>query len=328
MFVSGMTFCQSPSEFTVQKTKPSPIVYFKAPGRTLKDTVKTLAVSSGIFDNLYITSPESVSAVPITNQDANKLEWNFHTIMLAKFKDNLAAGNLIMDYLLSQITCIRIKRRVCGTVGDWINLFDVPVSDQKDLRFISNDYLTQSGIDYEYSYSLIIGNREFDMQINKKVYSDFSGVFILDNDERFSSPLDISFNPVKNRPSEIVQTINGKYPFVISNGDTNYYTGSVSGVFIPFIVDECRWDTKRGSSYRHSFMNFLCNGKPKILKYRDGSIYIIAISDNPSESEQGHQDKIQTNFSWTQIGDATNKDDLYNNGFIKINDDGTEGIVI
>ena len=102
----------------------------------------------------------------------------------------------------------------------------------------------------------------------------------------------------------------------VSCGGANYYSGSASGTFIALDIKNHSWKVDDGVNYRQKLMAFLCNGKPKILKYRDGRIWIIGITDNPSESEQNHPDKIQTSFSWTQIGEANDFDDLYYNGFI------------
>lgn len=307
MFFSGMTYCQS----------DVPYMSLQAPGNTLNGTVSALEILSGIFDTVYIGSLESVNAL-VSSDD---VEWDLHTILLGRFQNNLSAGNLIIDYLLSQIDSITIKRRISGSLDEWLPLFHIPINSESDFQFVVNDYYAKAKTEYEYSYTILIGNREFDMQIIKKVYSDFDGFYIIDQDKKFGSVLDISFDTSKNRPSEVVNAINSKYPFIVSNGMTNYYTGNASGIFIPYDFTYNEWDVEQGAKYRDELMNFLCDGKPKFLKYRDGRAWIVNITSNPAESQQGHPDKVQVSFSWAEIGDAESEDDLYYNGLIEIGEE-------
>lgn len=302
MFFSGMTFCQS----------ELPYMNLKSPGNTLNGTISELEIRSGIFDTIYIGSLDGIEA-PVLSDD---IEWDFNTILLGKFQNNLSAGNLIIDYLLSQIDSVVIKRRVSGSLDKWLPLFRIPINDESDFQFVLNDCYARAKTEYEYSYTILIGNREFDMQIVKKVYSDFDGLYLIENEQRFGSALDVTFDAAKNRPSEVVNAINSKYPFVISNGMTNYYTGNVAATFIPYNFTYNEWDVKQGTKYRDNLMNFLCDGAPKILKYRDGRAWIVSITSNPAETQQNHPDRVQISFSWAEIGDANSEDDLYYNGLL------------
>lgn len=314
--ICGMMTLQASGATTYQNTTPSQTNFLYQSPLFDKSLVAEIDVFAGVFDTLYVTSPYAGLTLPITSTAAASLQWGLHTIMLAKYEGNLSAGNLVVDYLQSQIESVKIKRRKKGVINDWVTVAKIPVNSENDLKFTLRDYYTQAKTTYEYSYGISLGNIELDMQMNKTVYSDFDGIYILDKNNVFNTPLDVTFSSTKNHPSEIVQPINSQFPVHVSCGGANYYSGSASGTFIALDIKNHSWKVDDGVNYRQKLMAFLCNGKPKILKYRDGRIWIIGITDNPSESEQNHPDKIQTSFSWTQIGEANDFDDLYYNGFI------------
>ena len=150
------------------------------------------------------------------------------------------------------------------------------------------------------------------------VLSEFDGIFIVEKEQGFNTILEVDIQAQKNRPSALVNTIERKYPFVVSNGKNNYYSGSTSGVFIEFDYDACQFKVKEGWQYREQFMEFLQNGNPKILKHDDGRMWLVTIVDNPSESASEHPDKVITSFNWAETGDCNSGSDLYNNNFIDV----------
>jgi hypothetical protein len=66
-------------------------------------------------------------------------------------------------------------------------------------------------------------------------------------------------------------------------------------------------------------MNFLCDGTPKILKHRDGRIWMISTTGTPNETPQDVPEIENTSFDWVEIGSVDSTNDLYNNGFINVN---------
>ena len=137
-----MTFCQS----------ELPYMNLKSPGNTLNGTISELEIRSGIFDTIYIGSLDGIEA-PVLSDD---IEWDFNTILLGKFQNNLSAGNLIIDYLLSQIDSVVIKRRVSGSLDKWLPLFRIPINDESDFQFVLNDCYARAKTEYEYSYTCLL----------------------------------------------------------------------------------------------------------------------------------------------------------------------------
>ncbi|MBR0596968.1 hypothetical protein [Sinanaerobacter chloroacetimidivorans] len=294
MIFSGISFCSGKYSLDYTPTYIPNVTFMK--------------IKNGIFDDLYVSKNGNMN-------DSSEIptDWDFNTILYAMFKNNLLAGNI--EYTSSQVSSIRLKRRIKNTY-DWITLFEIPVSDSSDFIFERYDFYNQSNIEYEYALVPVINNIEGTMSINE-VLSEFEGIFILEKDRVFKTILDIELQSQKNRPNTIVNTIDRKYPFVVSNGQNNYYSGSVSATFIEQ-DNNSDFKINDGWKFRESLMEFLQNGKPKILKYDDGRMWLVSIVDNPSEQPDGHPQKITTTFNWVETGDAKSSNDLYDYNFINV----------
>lgn len=299
MFVSGLTFCGA--KYTLDSTP------------TNVSNINLVTIKNGIYDDLYIsknTNREYAPTIPT--------QWDFNTMLYASFENSLNAGNV--DYVISEITLIRVKRRVKNTFT-WITLFEVPISGESDIHFERFDFYAQSGVEYEYALIPVINGIEGNINVNS-VLSEFEGIYIIEKEQAFKTILDVSVQSQKNRPNAVVNTIDRKYPYVISNGKNNYYSGTATGVFIELDYDTCQWKVDEGWKYREGLMEFLQNGQPKILKHEDGRMWLVMIVDNPSESASEHPDKAVTTFNWVETGDCKSSHDLYDNGLIDVDIEG------
>ena len=123
-----------------------------------------------------------------------------------------------------------------------------------------------------------------------------------------------------NNSKAVITTLGSRYPYIIQNGESDYYTGSgFSATFIPFHPIDCTFKPELGFKFRVDLMNFLNDKLPKVLKLDDGRMWLISITNNPSEVEDGHPDKITTTFDWAESGDINSQEDLYYNGLIEAN---------
>ena len=68
-------------------------------------------------------------------------------------------------------------------------------------------------------------------------------------------------------------------------------------------------------------MEFLNNGKPKILKYWDGRIRLISITTPPNNTSEEHFDKHTITFSYTEIGSIYSNRDMKAYGFLDIGEE-------
>lgn len=240
-------------------------------------------------------------------------DWTFDTIMHAKFKGNLLAGNI--DYYASAIDKLRLKRRIYGDVV-WQTLYEKEIVTGDDLKFDWFDKTARGSTEYEYTLVPVFGDVEGTF-FTQSILSDFSGVFLIDGTHIYATELEVKVTEARNRQAGVVVPINRKYPYVVSNGENNYDTGSLSAYFVEKIDD--KYDTSGGYTYRRKLKDFLNNGMPKLMKFDDGRMWFIGISSpSISDTEQGHYEFITTSFEWTEIGDCDNVETMKSIGLVGV----------
>lgn len=270
--------------------------------------IDLIYLMNAIFDELFIstnTKRDYTSEIP--------QRWDFDTVMHAQFNGNLHAGNV--DYTAEEVSEMRIKRRIKGTY-DWVTLFAIPIEEQSDFKFERFDRYARSNTEYEYALIPVINGIEGNLNTNS-VYSKFEGVFLMERDVGYNSMLSVSAQINKNHPTLVVAPIHRKYPYVFGNGNTNYYSGTISAIFLQ-MDENCQFDFDKGWKYRHDFMEFLCNGRAKILKIGDGRMWMVGIIDIPSEAVTVHELAPTTTFSWVETDDCESGHALYENDFIDV----------
>lgn len=283
--------------------------YCWQPVPTHLTNIDDVTIKNGIFDHLNITKDTDFPYITTIPGD-----WDLSTQFDANLNGNLNAGNI--DYVISQISSIKIKRRIKGTF-DWYTLDEIPINKIEDVDFVKYDYIAQNGIEYEYAIVPVIGNIEGEYSINS-IKSEFYGVFITDNSSiyKFKAGVSYSSNERVNKTA-VYEPYASKYPIVIANGDISYDVGNVSGSVIVFDASE-NLDRLSTVNRIKTIKDFLGKTDAKILKDFNGNIWLVAINDNIpityySEVGMGF---ATVSFNWTEIGDASNGTDLYNNNLI------------
>ena len=284
---------------------------------TLNETVTHIAdtnyilLQNAIFEHFYITHKTDY-------EYSNDVErpWDFDTVLNAEFNGDLMAGNV--NYAAEQVSEVRIKRRRKGT-HPWTTLFAIPIETADSFHFERFDKYARSKTEYEYALVPVVNEVEGDYQ-NSFVYSEFEGIFLLERDAGYYSMLNVSSQFNKNHPTLVVTPVHRRYPYVFGNGNTNYYSGVMSAIFVQ--VDEnCNFDWERSWQFRDGLMEFLCNGRAKLLKMGDGHMWMVSIVDSPSESVTVHELAPTTSFSWVEIDECESGHALYENDFIDANYD-------
>lgn len=276
--------------------------------------IELVTLTKAIFDELLITKNVITDYSNVIESD-----WDFDTILHALFDGNLHAGNV--DFTVEQVSKIRIKRRKVNSY-DWITLFEVPIEKVEDFDFERVDRYARSNQDYEYALVPVIGNAEGNLNINT-IRSEFEGIYLVERDIGYGSSIQTSISTQKNRPTTVINTLGRRTPYVITNGENNYYSGQISAVFVDQNLETCEYETENGWRYREAIMDFLCNGNPKILKHEDGRMWMINVTGSPSESESPHPLYPTTSFEWVEIGDVGSSTMLYENNFIDVNVEGS-----
>lgn len=289
MYFCGQTFYKD------NKSSRSSIV-------DIKD-INSITLDNGIYDDLFVTRDYKTE---ITSE--NK-KWTFDTVLYAKFKYDLLAGNI--EFALDTITAIRIKQREKGKF-DWITICDVPINSIEDLNFVRTYKYCKGNTDYEFAMMPVLNtNIEGNMTV-VECTSKFSGAYLMERDASIQMVVNFESSQQRNHSSTTVQTLGRAKPFYITNGMANYESGSINVVLVQF--DNCELNTANGTKYRKNVNDSLSNKKPKVLKFEDGRTYIVGIVDSIQQSSD--IELPVTTINWTEIGDIDNKEDLYDNDFL------------
>lgn len=272
--------------------------------------INNIRIENGIYDHMNITKDVDFD---YTTELHGK--WNLQTQFDADFNGTITAGNV--DYILAQISSIKVKRRVKGTF-DWITLFTIPISKVSDVDFVRYDYIAKNNETYEYAIVPVIGNTEGEYSINS-IKSEFYGIFITDNKSsyKFLEGASYSGNERSNQTG-IFEPYGSKYPVVIKNGALSYDKGTLTGTVITFDTNQ-ELDREGTIERLKAIENFLTEPTGKILKDFNGNIWLVSITDNIpvtyySEVGMGF---AQVSFNWNEIGNATDSGDLYYNNLIE-----------
>ena len=278
------------------------------PSPMTNDIFTTTTIKSGIFDHWNVTKDVTSPYSPDIPAG-----WNPYTIMDANFNGDLNAGNL--DYLLSQITGFRIKRRKTNDFN-WVTLAYIPMDAGKD-QVLYNDNFAVNGIEYEYALVPVLGNTEGNY-ITETIMAKFDGVFLCDQDTVYR------FYPgARYGSGERVQKVGvfepygRKYPVVVSNAMTNYETGSISATILPSdYMKTGNLDRHTMVEERKSLLDFLTNKKAKILKDWNSNSYLVFFTSNPAISylDGSGMGIANISASYVELGDPNDQDDLYNAG--------------
>lgn len=267
--------------------------------------VTYIEITNGIYDELFGSDNSDIEMNEVSKK------WDFDTRFYAKFQDNLVAGNV--EYAASMVSSVRIKRRK-NDEHQWFTVYDMPIETNDDFEFELIDRYAQGSQDYYYAMVPVIEHVEGNINKNS-IRSEFSSYFILDKDISYPIIFNTSLNIELNKNIGVVNTIGRKYPFIISNGMSQYKTGTLQFALANMI--NCEVDVDNGYNYRTQFEQWIANGKPKILKDWTGQIYMMDITSSiPIDYSYYNLPSYQIQF--TEIGNPLDETDMYNNNFIDV----------
>ena len=277
----------------------------------LSDHITSVALSNGAFDNLFVTTDSNQPYTP-----GSPGVWDFDTVLYAEFQGNTSSGNV--DFWIDNTDYLLIKRRIKGTFN-WEPLYIQPIHTAQDATFTKVDNTVRGNTEYEYAIVPVSGSTEGNYII-LGIKTCFTGLFITGADRYFSTNAEVDFNSQQqNKAVAVVEPLGRNFPFVISNGNANYKSGTVSAVFLEKDGSALGYNAQKQWEYLESLAHFLNNGKPKLIKYEDGRLRLANISTNTiDESSQTRNSPIATSFGWTEIGNGDLAQYLYKNGFTDV----------
>ena len=275
------------------------------------NSITTLVISNTIIDELYATS----KILTHFNWTIPNV-WELDTLLHGTYHGNIHAGNV--TYNQSSVDAIKIKKRFKGDL-EWKTIYiKDKVDNPEDFIIEFYDYLEPSGRDIEYSYVVVMNGKDIDSAdaTISEVHSQFENYFICGSgDECYPLILNMSNEVVYNRESNIIKSPGRKYPYVVNNGITQYYSGKINVTFIA-MDEKCQLDVENGWKYRNKIDKFLADGQPKILKSFEGDMWLVDIVNSLPRTVDGHYQYVSHQIEWVEIGDPTLVSDLYDNGFI------------
>lgn len=296
MFFSGITFASC--EYTLDPTPSS------------SNNIDNIQLREGIYDQIFGSSN------PNLDEFENKVNnWDYDTFISADFESNIFGGNV--NFSIENTDFLRIKRRVKGTYK-WVTLEKIMIEKEEDFHFIYYDNLASAKTEYEYAVVPVKNNNEGMMTIGS-VYSDFDGVYIVGLDKAYFGFLNLTIPaPTRHKASSVIATLDSRYPTIINNSIQNYYSDNLSATFVEADRNSLwGWDFNDGWRYREEFKDWLYNDKAKIIKYYTGRSWLVGISGDISDKVNQHEENVVTTFTWYEIGDVNDENDLINHGLLE-----------
>lgn len=278
-------------------------------------TVKNMTLTNMNIDELYAAVPNNRELYDNWNIYQIPDKWDINTVMKAEYENDYRAGNI--HKTIEEIDAVRLRKMAKGEYL-WTVLKEIPVNVEADLKFTYTDRYENSGEEIRYSIVPVYSN-SIGTSIETSVMSKFEGIAISNSNITYRAFVYDYPSLSRTHSYAAVTTLRGKYPYVFRNAQYNYISGSVSAGFFPVETVE---NVFRGGPvpelvtrpdeitlHNEEFIDFLTDGTPKLIKFDDGRSWIVAINDTVTygSPENGYY----TQFTFTQIGDPKNEDDLY-----------------
>lgn len=281
--------------------------------------LSNVKLKNSIVRDFYVTHDVSQ-----TTYYSSLPEWDNYTIMRADFDNNLRAGNV--DWLLTSVNKIKIKRRKVGAGENWITLYVQPIETEYDLSFYYRDYYVPSG--YQYEYAMIpCANEDEQMYFTTIVTTKFDGLFISDKDKTMKLYGNVLINSsADNMLLGMLQPYNQIYPIIIKNPNVLYRTATLQGDILGLNDNECNTFELTEETrpiivnQKREWDKFLCNGKAKIIKDWNGNIMLAKITTAPNYTytQESGSSKPTITFGATEVGEYDNQWYMYHHGLIDV----------
>lgn len=273
------------------------------------DNINYVELKNGIYDDLYVSKATNFELTAKCPE-----EWDFDTVLWAKFNGNASAGNV--DWNLETTSHLVLKSRNEGEFK-WKTIAVKEIHTIDDFTINYPDYFIASGQTVEYAIVNVLYGSEGNYATTK-ITPKFDKMFLIENDIVWGTDITDGFcDTTRNIPSSTVELLNSKYPIFVRNTIANYDTGNCKGAFVPLVNEEScalafgeEYDYMR-IQYQKGFMDFISDGIPKILKLPDGRMWIIQITPNPSDTANQMYNNREISWSWVEIGDVNSEEDLY-----------------
>ena len=205
---------------------------------------------------------------------------------------------------VGSVSSILISRKDRSKTG-WTELYTRAIESVEDFNFNLFDITAISGKSYDYAFDVKAGNNVIESQIIDNINCWFDGLFVGNFNEQYIAGSNYKTDTKRNTEVNYVTTLGSRTPYRVSNGLSNYTTGTSEGLFLKVTSDGKRFIPDVDHSYSTQVLDFLSDGTGKILKTHDGQIWYISIDNTPATPyNNGFEGMNSVTFSWTEIGDV------------------------
>ena len=211
-----------------------------------------------------------------------------------------------------RITKAQIRRSINGA-NSYQTIYTKNISTVNDLTFSYTDSGVQYNRAYDYravvlaSNDTVIGGSDvYNVSTSMVAASSYSvdlasqGIVIADSTGTWVSYFGNKYTKQMNSQVSYVTTLSGVVPRRVSNAQTNYRTGTVTGLFLPLNAS-CEVDIENAEQYKEEVLEMLNNGEPKILTI-EGKQLCVSIDSGARETSSDFYGASTITFNYTQIG--------------------------
>lgn len=266
-------------------------------------TITDLLLSNTEYDYCMITKDTTYPIEPVH-------EWDYNTLLLAEFQNNCNASNV--DFSIENTSHILVKRRKKDTMK-WYVVHVQSITNAKDFNFTIYDRFASANTLYEYAITPVINGVQGET-MTQEVFSDFCGIKILDKNICYKNIVKDTLDYNRYNSTSTVNTMIGKYPYVINNSENNYSHGSLTTTFLRIECNKSQEDYMSDFQYRSELVDYLTNHKAKVLKRFTGEIFVISVDGDVSMNSNDSYLLPETSFNWIEIGDSESNKDMYELG--------------
>lgn len=276
-----------------------------------------VTVYSEIYDNLDITKD-------VTKTISSTMpEWDYNTELDCNFNNNINGGNTNM--LLSQLTAIKIKRRLYGTY-DWLTIYEKDINTIDDLLITTQDPYIPVGQKFQWALVPVLTGGIEGNYVIQDLTTQFNGVFISNKKDNIYKLYDsvVYGTGTQNIRLGQLQPIGTKYPILIQNGAVNNYSNTITANLYGYNFETTRTiDRADVIQQANDLSNLLIKGNSFCITDWNGNIWIAKINAAPTfvyNSAYGNG-IITITLSFVEQGKYDNQSDMKNNGLINIETD-------
>lgn len=262
------------------------------------DMINTLEMSEGIYDEVYVDLDTQIS-----DNTLKPTMWKLTTIMNSEFKGDLDGGSIGADGF--NITKIQLFRSVYGT-GKWdaVGIYDY---DEEYNVYEYTDRYVQNGSVYQYAIVPVANEVLGDKLISDSVKAVYEGIFITDKRENRKLEYDIELGDISyNTSSAVSQPLNSQYP-IVTFGKSGYRSGNLS--VLPLSKETVALagegiDKFAEEVNRQEWIDFLNNGRAKVLRMDSGVIMLIVTQNAVESHKEGDilRHLASIGFDYVEIG--------------------------